>query len=155
LELQKLAYFLQEAGEPLRLKFVKHNYGPYADNLNHVLQRIEGHFIRGYGDRSKGAKIRLLPKAAERAEAFLANDTEAESRLDRIQRLIDGFETPYGMELLATVHWVAKKDTSIGQNDETIVEGVQSWSQRKKARFQPEHIRKGAKRLREEGWLLA
>src|SRR6266700_2120693 len=52
LEIQKLAYFLQEAGEPLRLRFVKDKYGPYAETLHHVLQRIEGHFIHGYGDRS-------------------------------------------------------------------------------------------------------
>jgi len=47
LEIQKLAYFLQEAGEPLKLPYVKHLYGPYATNLNHVLKHIEGHYIRG------------------------------------------------------------------------------------------------------------
>jgi O-acetyl-ADP-ribose deacetylase (regulator of RNase III) len=51
LELQKLAYFLQEAGEPLRLKYEAGHYGPYAANLNKVLDVMEGHFIRGYGDR--------------------------------------------------------------------------------------------------------
>ena len=48
LEVQKLTYFLQAAGEDLKLGFQKYQYGPYAENLNHVLQRIEGHFIRGY-----------------------------------------------------------------------------------------------------------
>ena len=153
LEIQKLAYFLQEAGEPVRLRFVKHHYGPYADNLNHVLQRIEGHFIRGYGDRSKGAKIRLLPDALKSAKAFLAGDKQAEARLERISRLMDGFETPYGMELLATVHWVAKDDAKIAQDDQAIVEGVQNWSPRKRARFRPEHVRKAAGHLRDEGWL--
>jgi len=52
LEIQKLAYFLQVAGEPLRLEYVKQKYGPYAENLNFVLQLLEGHYIRGYGDRS-------------------------------------------------------------------------------------------------------
>jgi O-acetyl-ADP-ribose deacetylase (regulator of RNase III) len=45
LELQKLAYFLQVAGEPLRLKYEAFRYGPYADNLRHVLNRLEGHYI--------------------------------------------------------------------------------------------------------------
>lgn len=153
LEIQKLAYFLQEAGEPLRLKFLKHSYGPYADNLNHVLQRIEGHFIRGYGDRTKGAKIHLLPEAARRAQDFLASDADAETRLERVGRLIDGFETPYGMELLATVHWLAKDKAEIAQDDDAITAGVQDWSPRKRARFKPEHIRKTTKRLRDEGWL--
>jgi hypothetical protein len=46
LEIQKLAYFLQHAGVSLRLNFVKEQYGPYAENLNHALQHMEGHFIR-------------------------------------------------------------------------------------------------------------
>jgi len=45
LEIQKLAYFLQEAGEPLRLKYQAHIYGPYAHDLNKVLEILEGHFI--------------------------------------------------------------------------------------------------------------
>ena len=46
LEIQKLAYFLQCAGVNLKLNFKKAKYGPYAEELNHVLQRIEGHFFR-------------------------------------------------------------------------------------------------------------
>jgi O-acetyl-ADP-ribose deacetylase (regulator of RNase III) len=47
LEVQKLAYFLQVAGEPLRLRFERAPYGPYADNLNQVLRRLEGHYYPG------------------------------------------------------------------------------------------------------------
>src|SRR5437773_1330054 len=50
LEVQKLAYFLQQAGENLRLDFAKGPYGPYADKLRHVLNNIEGHYILGIGD---------------------------------------------------------------------------------------------------------
>ena len=39
-------YFMQVAREPLRLKFAPHVYGPYAENLRHVLRMINGHFIR-------------------------------------------------------------------------------------------------------------
>jgi hypothetical protein len=35
----------------MQLNYVMHQYGPYADNLNHLLQRLDGHFIRGFGDR--------------------------------------------------------------------------------------------------------
>ncbi|MCO6433648.1 type II toxin-antitoxin system antitoxin DNA ADP-ribosyl glycohydrolase DarG, partial [Nitrosomonas nitrosa] len=48
LEVHKLLYFMQEAGQPLRLKYQKAHYGPYAENLRHVLNAIEGHFISGY-----------------------------------------------------------------------------------------------------------
>ncbi len=39
---QKLAYFLQVAGEPLRLKLVGHRYGPCADGPRHVLRQLVG-----------------------------------------------------------------------------------------------------------------
>ena len=108
LEVQKLAYFLQAAGEPLRLKYEAGHYGPYAANLNKVLEAMEGHFIRGYGDSQKpGAEIELLPGATDEATDFLNDKNKSIQRLDAVGRLIEGFETPYGMELLATVHWVA------------------------------------------------
>jgi O-acetyl-ADP-ribose deacetylase (regulator of RNase III) len=47
LEIHKLMYLSQEAGEPLRLRYVKGPYGPYAENLRHVLREIEGHFVSG------------------------------------------------------------------------------------------------------------
>jgi hypothetical protein len=46
-------YFLQEAGQPLHLSYGKARYGPYAENLNHVLQALEGHYLRVYGDRTQ------------------------------------------------------------------------------------------------------
>ena len=153
LELQKLAYFLQVAGEPLRLHFVAHRYGPYAESLNHVLQAMEGHLIRGYGDRSSGSSIALAEGAAEGASHFLAGDREGAARVQDVALLIEGFETPYGMELLATTHWVAVADGESTQDIERTIIGVQCWSQRKKARFQPEHIRQAYRRLDAQGWL--
>lgn len=150
LEIQKLSYFLQAAGEPLRLNFKAHHYGPYADNLNHVLLRLEGHFISGFGDRSKDAEIHLLPNAIEEADVFLNDDSEARQRLTRIKTLIEGFETPYGMELLATVHWVQQQHPE--SNDAEIVKQVHQWSQRKKALMRGSHILKALARLRETGW---
>lgn len=150
LEVQKLAYFLQVAGEPLRLKYAKHIYGPYAENLNHVLQRIEGHFIRGYGDRSKDSQIYLLDGAVQQAENFLASDNEARQRLQRVSQLIEGFETPYGMELLATVHWVASHGNTT--DSQTVTTGVTGWNARKAKLMQPKHINKALARLVSQGW---
>jgi O-acetyl-ADP-ribose deacetylase (regulator of RNase III) len=153
LEVQKLAYFLQVAGEPLRLRFVAHQYGPYAENLNHVLQLMEGHFIRGYGDRSRESSIALVPGATDQAREFLNGDEDGARRLREVAELIEGFETPYGMELLATAHWVAAEEPTAPRDVEETIKGVQSWSQRKKARFRPEHIRRAYQRLEEQRWL--
>ena len=153
LEIQKLAYFLQVAGEPLRLNYVKHKYGPYAENLNFVLQLLEGHYIRGYGDRSVRASIRLRNSACEEAGRFLADDPEAFQRLERVRKLIEGFETPYGMELLSSVHWVASVDDEPSQTAEQAVDRIFAWNSHKRKTFKTTHIHKAWQRLVEQNWL--
>ena len=154
LEIQKLAYFLQEAGEPLRLRYEAGLYGPYAANLNKVLERIEGHFIRGYGDsQTPETEIELLPDAIEEAEAFLAGRQDSSARLQRVADLIDGFETPYGMELLSTVHWVARHQKPSATNADEAVAAVHAWSDRKRQMFKSDHIRVAWQRLQKQGWL--
>jgi O-acetyl-ADP-ribose deacetylase (regulator of RNase III) len=157
LEVQKLAYFLQAAGEPLRLRYEAGTYGPYAHNLNKVMERLEGHYIRGYGDSQRpGAEIELLPGAVEAADAFLDQDSESRHRLARVSELIEGFETPYGMELLATVHWVGAtggRDGSPPARDlSAAVKMVHGWNPRKQQIFKPQHVRKAWDRLTRLNW---
>jgi O-acetyl-ADP-ribose deacetylase (regulator of RNase III) len=155
LEIQKLAYFLQKAGEPLKLQYIKHTFGPYAANLNHVLKHIEGHFIRGYGDGAGKGKIYVLPTGSETAKAFLDNEPNAQEYLERVSNLIYGFETPYGMELLATVHWVVIENPDVAQDVEKVILLVHEWSDRKRNLFKPEHIRKAWQRLHEQNWFTS
>ena len=156
LEIHKLAYFLQAAGEPLDLKFAKNQYGPYAENLNHVLQRMEGHFIRGYGDRTAnlGAQINLDHSAVIQARGFLNDKPATLERFERVRDLIEGYETPYGLELLATVHWVAARENILASSDpDQAVEGVHRWNKRKRDLFPAAHIRLAWDRLNSQGWL--
>jgi O-acetyl-ADP-ribose deacetylase (regulator of RNase III) len=153
LEIQKLAYFLNVFGEKTELKFAKQQYGPYSEQLNFVLQRLEGHYIRGYGDRTKEAQIHLQPNAVKEAERYLLEDAQAAANLDKISMLINGFETPYGMELLATVHWVCKENPLLCKAPEEVINLVHSWNSRKKKLFSAEHISIAWKRLSEQGCL--
>jgi O-acetyl-ADP-ribose deacetylase (regulator of RNase III) len=150
---QKMAYFLQVAGQPLRLRFVKGQYGPYAETLNQVLQRMDGHFITGYGDRTTRADIQLDPTAVARARAFLAEDPRARDSTQRVSKLIEGFESPFGLELLATVHWASRAvDTSSPDDALQFVEG---WTPRKRKFFQRRHVEAAWERLQNEGWLAS
>lgn len=140
LEVQKLAYFLQVVGEPLNLKFVKHYYGPYADNLNFVLIKLEGHYTRGFGDRTRDAEIFLMPNAAKEARDYLADNKQSQKRLEQVSEIIHGYETPYGMELLSTVHWVINENPSIASDSDAVMKAVQSWSSYKKKTFRENYI---------------
>jgi O-acetyl-ADP-ribose deacetylase (regulator of RNase III) len=153
LEIQKLAYFLQESGQPLRLKYIKHIYGPYAHNLNKVLEIMEGHFTRGYGDTQKpDVEITLLDGAPQEAEAFLAEYQTEKQRLERVENLVDGFETPYGMELLSSVHWLVVHD-HIPPTDEAVCQAMKQWNERKADLFRQDHIKVALKRLAESRWI--
>ena len=156
LEIQKLAYFLQEAGEPrwLKLNYEKHIYGPYAHNLNMVLEKLEGHFTRGYGDSQKpDVEIELLPDAGEEATAFLHDHAGHDAKLERVGRLIEGFETPYGMELLASVHWLGVHAEPVADSADKAVQGIRSWNDRKCRMFREQHVQVAWERLKSQGWL--
>lgn len=153
LEVQKLMYFLQEAGEPLNLQYEAHYYGPYAHNLRHVLKVIEGHWISGYasGGEEPEKQLALIPGASEKALAFLTARTEVLQRFDRVADLVDGFETPFGLELLATVHWLAVRQEHASP-DQTVQQ-VYAWNARKQ-QFSERQIRLAYQRLIEKGWIL-
>lgn len=155
LEIQKLAYFLQAAGQPLKLKYDAGRYGPYATNLNKVLERIEGHFTRGYGDSQRpDVEIALLAGATEEANGALEAHPDSADRLKRVADLIEGFETPYGMELLATVHWAATRTDNPARSMSEAVSVVQAWSDRKRLMFKPSHIEAAWRQLVEKGWIV-
>lgn len=155
LEIQKLAYLLQEAGEPLRLKYEAGHYGPYAHNLNKVLEVLEAHYIKGYGDSQKpDIEITLLPGAIEEARSFLSNQKESSDRLKRVSDVIEGFETPYGMELLSSVHWVTTHGGQSVKNVDEAIKAVHKWTPRKRNMFKPDHIQTAWDRLESYGWLI-
>jgi O-acetyl-ADP-ribose deacetylase (regulator of RNase III) len=161
-DIQKVMYFMQESGEPLRLNYAKGRYGPYADNLRHVLSSMEGHYIRGTGDGSAKAldslPFEVLDVARPAAAALLAEQPETSARMDRVTRLIEGYESTYGLELLATVHWASQRDDTGGRRAEPLTldqteRVVGSWNRRKERLFTPQHIAKAYGRLQEQGWL--
>jgi O-acetyl-ADP-ribose deacetylase (regulator of RNase III) len=153
LEVQKLLYFMQSAGQnELKLKYEKATYGPYAPNLSFVLTKLEGHFITGYGDGGDDPEklLELIGDSGDRSLALIHEDSEVQRRFDRVADLIEGFETPAGMELLATVHWVVTKEGA--SNVEEAVKKTHSWGN-KKVKFSPEQIKIAYDVLVSKNWL--
>ena len=152
LEVHKLMYFLQLVGEPLNLRFQKATYGPYAENLRHVLHAVEGHLISGYADGgdNPAKELELVPGAVDDAAAFLSKRHATTTRLDRVFRLVDGFESSFGLELLSTVHWVANESSQA--TDEEVIAGTYAWGERKR-QFSERQILLALRVLREQEWL--
>ena len=151
LETHKLMYFLQCSGENLRLEYVKDKYGPYAKNLSHVLNAIEGYMLSGYADGgdNPNKRLELIPGAIGDAEKFLSTQPDTQNRMKRVSELVDGFETPFGLELLATVHWLVQH----GANSfEEVVTETYLWNQHKE-QFSPRQIKIALDRLTNLKWI--
>ena len=151
LEVHKLMYFMQVAGQQLRLKYVKGPYGPYAENLRHVLNAVEGHYISGYsdgGDRPDKL-LELIPCAVQDADRVLSRSPKTRERFDRVANLVEGFESALGLELLSTVHWVLGHDTPTSRDE--LVALTYTWNERKTI-FSPRQIGLAVDVLTEKGW---
>jgi hypothetical protein len=114
---------------------------------------MEGHYTRGLGDgkNSPETPLELLPGAIDDAEKFLAERSDSSERLDKVKTLIEGFETPFGMELLGTVHWVMHHGAKADDLDD-VVSKVHGWSEEKRSKMKDGHIRAAWGRLRAQGW---
>ncbi len=132
LEVHKLMYFMQEAGQPLKLKYKKATYGPYAENLRHVLNAIEGHLVTGYVDGCDNPtkQLELVPGAIQDSNDCLEEHEDTKIRFGRVTELVEGFESPLGLELLSTVHWVIKHEEA--DTLEKVTNKIYSWNERKK-----------------------
>ena len=152
LEVHKLLYFMQEAGESsLRLRYAKAPYGPYAENLRHLLMSVEGYLTSGYTDGSDDPEkqLELVPGAVDDADQFLTGHPDTQRRFERVADLVEGFETPFGLELLSTVHWVSTRE---GAGTRQAVSATLEWNERKR-RFSPQQITLAWNVLRDKGWL--
>ena len=154
LEIHKLMYFLQEAGVPLKLQYEPHTYGPYSVNLRHVLSRLEGHYLTGFGDGSDrpGKVIEVLDGATDAAGQYLALQPDVVRRLERVSDLIVGFEDPYGMELLSSMHWVICHTAGARDSMDVAVAAVLQWNPGKRLRLKSEHLEIAWRRLKKMHW---
>lgn len=153
LEVHKLLYFMQEAGESsLRLRYAKAPYGPYAENLRHLLMSVEGYLTSGYTDGidDPEKQLELVPGAVADANQFLAGHPNTQRRFERVADLVKGFETPFGLELLSTVHWVSTQEGAM--TSDKAIKATFEWNERKR-RFSPQQITLAWDVLREKEWL--
>lgn len=138
LEVQKLAWFLERGlrrfamEDVLQFRFAANKYGPYSHNLTKLLDGLDGSYLHCdrrladatpfdqiWFDRTKSDHIAAYLKAGD-GKPFLP-------ALDWASETIDGFQSPLGMELLATVDWLIHRD-GVEPGVETIRAALETWA---------------------------
>lgn len=129
LEIHKICYFLQEAGVPLRLNFKPYIYGPYAVNLSHVLEKLEGSYISGFRDGTVKAfdPLFLINENLLNVESFISDKYKI--IIDNVIDFLSGYANPVGVELLATIHWLIAHE-NISLNFDNIKKNIQHWGEK-------------------------
>jgi O-acetyl-ADP-ribose deacetylase (regulator of RNase III) len=138
LEIQKLAWFLERSIErfgpeenPLQLQFVAHRYGPYANRLSHLLDSLDGSYLhcdKRISDADPMDVIWFDDARKEFVGAFIGSEAKAYApALEATASLIDGFESPFGLELLATVDWLLERE-GVDPTVPALREGLSRWS---------------------------
>jgi O-acetyl-ADP-ribose deacetylase (regulator of RNase III) len=158
IEIQKLAYFLQRAGGNFDLRFIPNRYGPYSDSLRHVVSGLEGKLFTGL----RAGKARAFDELSFVASSYLVvisqlNEQPEEERRpwQNVQKLIYGWESPYGLELLATLDWILQDNPGLKRDQ--LLEAVSAWGgtakpdwgRRKAAQMKPEHLKLAFEHLKE------
>lgn len=135
LEIQKLAWFLEREIEKrgltsLDLRFNAHKYGPYADRLRHLLEGLDGSYLHSDKRISDATPLEVIwfdDTRKDLVHRYLQSEAKAYAHaLESTTALIDGFESPFGMELLATVDWLLARE-GVAPTVPALREGLRHW----------------------------
>lgn len=149
---QKIAYFLQRLGEPLNLQFEKGHYGPYSHRLQHLLKYLNGYYLNFKHEDTKPS-TNVVINNFDNVSSYIKSglDDKQKDRLKKIQELIEGFESPYGLELLATVDFINQQEKV--KSEDEIINKIGEWTSRKKEIMKPYHIKVAHQRLKDNNYL--
>jgi O-acetyl-ADP-ribose deacetylase (regulator of RNase III)/uncharacterized protein YwgA len=147
----KLAYFLQRSGEKLRLKFEAHHYGPYSVQLNHVFLYLNDVYLKGLEQNTAKPfdPIFLNYEKYDEIQEYVHSKLSAaqQTRLHNVLQLVQGFQSAYSLELLASVDYI-NDSTSVTTTDQ-VMDQIASWSKRKTAIFKEEYVQVAMDHLKE------
>lgn len=137
IEAQKLIYFLERSiildnlDNPFKLNFEENRYGPYDAKIKYALNNLDGSYLHieeeQVSTNSFVYHLKLNTNQVSNIKNYLESDhIEYALTLDKVAKVIKGFESPYGMELIATVDWLINKK-NVSPNIDDIKKSLHTW----------------------------
>ena len=145
---QKIAYFLQVLGIDFGLEFSKEQYGPYSKSLHLAFKAMEKRrYIEGY--MSDERKIIVSHGAYSASDEYLkSKNFDISNTMAKLSLLVEGYESPYGMELLSSVHFLAVTKRISTQSDMSAA--LKSWNEHKESSFPEQAVSAALERLKDD-----
>ena len=138
----KLAYFLQRMGQPLKLDFKAHHYGPYAIGVKKVLYALNGVYLKGLeqGESKAFEPLQLNYQKWNEVKTYVEKELKPEDghRLNNLLKLINGFTSELSLEILATTDYILHQKP--GSSLEEVLVAIGQWNRRKSELFKSEYV---------------
>lgn len=146
---QKISYFLQVLGIDFGLQFSKYEFGPYSETLHDAFRAMEAKgYINGY--TSDEREVVVTPGTYAAADEFLKmNNADIGDVIEKLSLLIEGYESPYGMELLSSVHFLSVTEGITTQPE--MSRALEAWNDHKRDSFPETAVTTALERLHEDG----
>lgn len=148
---QKITYFLQVLGIDFGLKFSKNEFGPYSEALHAAFKVMEKkNYIQGY--TSDDRKVVVTHGTYAAADEYLRSEgLDITDEVKKLSLLIEGYESPYGMELLSSVHFLSISEDINTQPEMSIA--LETWNAHKRDNFPVPAVTKALERLKDDGFI--
>jgi len=123
--------------DAFNLEYRPNFYGPYSGKVKHLLYYLNGSYILEYSSKDKKPfeEIGLVMDTEEEVLDYLKNIPNQEylEITEKTKNFLDGFYSPFGLELLSTIDFISEKENT--RNSEIIISKLNSWSNRKTELF--------------------
>ena len=154
---QKVAYFATEVGIPTGLVYRRGSYGPYSDEIKHVLTRLINNGLIVEKKLGRMLATDVGPTYIDAKKSYERFLEQWQEQIAAVADLVVRMNTD-DAEIAATVHFAAKslRETEGRKPSELeILQYVQKWKQRRRPPLKDTDIALAIRRLNILGWLDA
>ena len=147
----KLAYFLQRMGQPLKLQFQPNSYGPYAIGVGKVLYAMNGVYLKGLEQQEVKPfePLNLNYEKWQEVKEYVNKNLNFDEtqRLSNLIKLITGFTSELSLEILSTTAFIL--DDRPSSTLDQVMEKILNWNDRKAKIFKKEYVITAYEHLKE------
>lgn len=146
----KLSYFLQRFGiKQLKLKFAPHHYGPYSNQVDHLMRTLNGNYLSGLEQMEAKAfePLKLNYNKYNEVNSYFETElsNSEKSSIQMVITLVMNYQSSLSLEALASVDSILNE--SPNNSIDEVYQKITTWSERKKKEFDRSHVEKAYNHL--------